>query len=333
MTFPRPLLAVEALQTSFKTESGKIRVLDGVSFYIKEGETLGVVGESGCGKSITALSIMRLLPLPAGHIDGGKILFDGVDLLGLPIEEMYKIRGHHISMIFQEPMTALNPVIRVEDQLAESYHLHFSKMDDTQIHQNIIDGLEKVGISDPASRAQAYPHQLSGGIRQRVMIAMALAHHPRLLIADEPTTALDVTIQAQILALIKERQRDLGMALMLITHDLGVVAQTCDRIAVMYSGRIVETADTQELFRQPKHPYTLGLLQSIPRLDRPSKKELKVITGMVPDLYNLPAGCRFHPRCPFASEVCRTRPPESQEISSGHHVACFNQEKVHATTS
>jgi oligopeptide/dipeptide ABC transporter ATP-binding protein len=282
-----------------------------------------LVGESGSGKSITALSVMRLLPQPSGRITGGEVLFKGRNLLSLPIEEMHSIRGRRIAMIFQEPMTALNPVHRIGLQLAEVYNLHFPQMDKAAVRQACLDMLEKVGIPAPEKRFYEYPHQLSGGMRQRVMIAMALACKPDILIADEPTTALDVTIQAQILSLMQDLQREIGMSIILITHDLGVVARMCDEVVVMYAGRAVEESGVHELFRQPRHPYSRGLLDSIPKLEHAPKSELSVIRGAVPTLNNMPSGCRFRDRCNYAIDDCARIIPPLEETDAGHRAACI----------
>lgn len=325
---PGTILSIKNLVTTFDTEDGILRAVDGVSFEVKKGKTLGIVGESGCGKSVTSLSIMRLLPKPSGNIEAGEILFDSVDLVKLPADEMRNIRGRRISMIFQEPMTALNPVHRVGRQLQEVFRLHFPKMSVDEMNTSAIELLRKVGIPAPEKRMLEYPHQQSGGMRQRVMIAMALACGPEVLIADEPTTALDVTIQAQILDLMMSLQKESGMSIILITHDLGVIAETCDDVVVMYAGKIAESASVSELFKSPKHPYTIGLLHSIPRLSTPPKVQLNTIEGMVPDLKDLPEGCRFKNRCPFATDTCAEKPPPLEEISDGHKVACFNWKEV-----
>ena len=323
------ILKVDQLVTSFSTEQGVVRAVDGVSFAVKNGKTLGIVGESGCGKSVTSLSVMRLLPKPSGQITSGSILFEGKDLTQISPDEMRKIRGNRISMIFQEPMTALNPVHPVGKQLKEVFQLHFSKMKPPEIHQAAIKLLNKVGIPEPEQRMNEYPHQQSGGMRQRLMIAMALACSPDLLIADEPTTALDVTIQAQILTLMKSLQEETGMAIILITHDLGVIAETCDDVIVMYAGQIVESAAAIDLFRFPCHPYTKGLLESIPRLDTPNKQKLKTIEGMVPDLRDLPTGCRFQNRCAYASTQCSEQVPPRETVGSAHQVACYHWKEIH----
>ena len=326
-----PILKVDKLVTSFDTEHGVLRAVDGVSFGVKKGKTLGIVGESGCGKSVTSLSIMRLLPKPSGKIESGEISFDGLNIAKLSPEEMRSIRGKRISMIFQEPMTALNPVHRVGKQLQEVYRLHFPEMSADEILQASVHQLQKVGIPEPELRINEYPHQQSGGMRQRVMIAMALACGPEILIADEPTTALDVTIQAQILDLMQELQNESGMSIILITHDLGVIAETCDDVVVMYAGHIVESAPVHNLFNSPSHPYTKGLLQAIPRLTSPGKRQLNTIEGMVPDLKDLPKGCRFQNRCPFATEICSQSPPPAEYIEEHHTVACFNWQEVNRT--
>jgi peptide/nickel transport system ATP-binding protein len=315
------LLQVRNLQTSFFTPEGEVRAIDGVSFEIGEGKTLGLVGESGCGKSVTSLSIMRLIPSPPGKIVGGEILYRDRDLLKLNNEEMRKIRGNEISMIFQEPMTSLNPVFTVGNQIGEAIRLH-QGLSKKATRQKTIQMLRLVKIADPESRVDAYPHQLSGGMRQRVMIAMALSCNPSLLIADEPTTALDVTIQAQILELMKELQQEIGMALLLITHDLGVVAEQADDVAIMYAGKIVERSNTRAIFTHPFHPYTVGLLNSLPGAGLLKKKRLNAIPGVVPSPLNLPSGCRFRDRCPRAADLCAQTEPQLVEKERGHTVAC-----------
>ena len=318
------ILKVRDLVTAFDTEAGLIRAVEGVSFGVRKGETLGLVGESGCGKSVTALSIMRLLPKPTGNIMNGRIIFNGKDIVSLPAEEMHHIRGFGISMIFQEPMTALNPVHRIGDQIGEVFQLHYPEMDEKEIVDQSVEMLKKVGIPEPVRRMEEYPHQLSGGMRQRVMIAMALAGKPDILIADEPTTALDVTIQAQILNLIKALQQETDMAVIFITHALGVIAEVCDEVLVMYAGTVAEQASAVELFGNPKHPYTQGLLTSIPRLEGKRKTELSTISGMVPSLYDLPDGCRFQNRCPYAMSACETEPPALRVVGNPDHVAsCY----------
>jgi peptide/nickel transport system ATP-binding protein len=306
------LLEIRDLVTEFRTEHGPLRAVDGVSFDIPRGKTLGVVGESGCGKSVTALSVMRLIPNPPGRILEGSIRYDGIDLLDLPDEEMRRIRGNKISMIFQEPMTSLNPVFTTGDQVAEAVRLHQGKSK-AEALKVAIEMFQLVGIPSPEERVHNYPHQMSGGMRQRVMIAMALACKPDLLIADEPTTALDVTIQAQILDLLSRLQNELGMSILLITHDLGVVAETCDEVVVMYAGKVVERAKTQTLFESPRHHYTAGLLRSVPGFGPAgdaTEGRLQEIKGMVPALHELPVGCRYQDRCPAVQSRCREEEPE-----------------------
>jgi oligopeptide/dipeptide ABC transporter ATP-binding protein len=316
------LLQVQNLQTSFFTPEGEVRAVDGVSFEIGEGKTLGLVGESGCGKSVTSLSIMRLISSPPGEIVGGEIYYRGRDLLKLNKEEMRKIRGNEISMIFQEPMTSLNPVFTIGNQIGEAIQLH-QGLGKRETRAKTIEMLRLVKIADPESRVDSYPHQLSGGMRQRVMIAMALSCNPNLLVADEPTTALDVTIQAQILELIKELQQRMGMALLLITHDLGVVAERADEVAIMYAGKIVERASAQAIFARPLHPYTVGLLNSLPGTGGKKKKRLDAIPGVVPSPLDLPSGCRFRDRCPKAAGICAEAEPLLAEKEQGHPVACY----------
>jgi oligopeptide/dipeptide ABC transporter ATP-binding protein len=315
------LIQVEKLKTYFFTEDGVVPALDGVDFHIDKGETVGIVGESGCGKSVTALSIMRLIPPGIGKIVEGDILFEGKSLLAKSEDEMRKIRGNDISMIFQEPMTSLNPVYTVGDQIAEAVALH-QKLDKQAARGKAVDMLRLVGIPLPEKRVNEYPHQLSGGMRQRVMIAMALSCGPKLLIADEPTTALDVTIQAQILQLMKNLKKDMNTAIMLITHDLGVVAEMAQRIIVMYAGKIVEEGDVRSIFHNPLHPYTEGLLKSIPSIDR-EKERLHVIEGMVPNPRFMPTGCRFHPRCPYAMDKCRETEPPVTYLGVNRRVSCW----------
>ncbi|MDM8551162.1 dipeptide ABC transporter ATP-binding protein [Desulfobacterales bacterium HSG2] len=315
------ILDIKNLVTAFDTESGRIRAVDDVSFQVKKGQTLGIVGESGCGKSVTSLSIMRLLPKPAGVIESGQILFRDIDIARIDANKMHKIRGNRISMIFQEPMTALNPVHRIGKQIGEVFRLHYPEMEKKDIRKESVEILRKVGIPDPEKRIEEYPHQISGGMRQRIMIAMALVCKPDILIADEPTTALDVTIQAQILELMKALQRETGMTIIFITHDLGVIAEICDEVVVMYAGKLAETAPIKELFSHPKHPYTAGLLSSIPRLENPRKAKMNVIRGMVPSLHELPEGCRFQNRCPKAEAICKTE-PEMKSVGKDHFVSC-----------
>jgi oligopeptide/dipeptide ABC transporter ATP-binding protein len=318
------LLEIQALQTHFLTDAGTVRAVEGVSLRVRKGETLGIVGESGCGKSVTALSVLRLIPNPPGKIVGGRILLEGRNLLDLPENEMRKVRGGSISMIFQEPMTSLNPVFTVGDQIAEGIRLH-QGLSKREAWNKAIDMLRIVRIPDAERRVKEYPHQMSGGMRQRVMIAMALSCNPHLLIADEPTTALDVTIQAQILDLLNQLKSELGMAVMLITHDLGVVADTAARVVVMYAGRVVEEAPVTELFKNPLHPYTQGLLNSMPRIEKAERRpRLQAIPGMVPDLLDLPQGCKFQARCPKVFEACRGTEPELKAVGSADHfVRCF----------
>jgi peptide/nickel transport system ATP-binding protein len=319
------VLEVKGLQTVFFTNSGLFKAVDDVSFEVRRGETLAIVGESGCGKSVTALSIMRLVPDPPGRIVGGTIRLEGTDLLGLDEASMREIRGNRISMIFQEPMTSLNPVMRIGDQITEAVRLH-RDMTAKQAWERAIEMLRLVRIPEPARRVKEYPHQLSGGMRQRAMIAMAMACRPALLIADEPTTALDVTIQAQILALMLDLQKELGMGLMLITHDLGVVAQTAQRVIVMYAGKKVEEADVYSLFANPLHPYTRGLMASIPAVPTAHTRHevrLAEIPGTVPSLTRLPVGCAFAPRCSLAIDRCRESYPPLQDWGGGHLAACW----------
>ncbi|MGH7786396.1 MAG: ABC transporter ATP-binding protein [Candidatus Binatia bacterium] len=315
------LLEIRDLRTSFVTAAGTAHAVDGVSLSLEAGATLGLVGESGCGKTMTALSIMRLVPAP-GRIAGGSIEFDGQDVLALAEPAMRALRGGRIGMIFQEPMTALNPVFTVGDQIDEAIRLHRT-IDRRAARAETVELLRLVEMAEPEQRAAAYPHQLSGGMRQRVMIAMALACAPRLLIADEPTTALDVTIQAQILDLLAELQRRLGMALLLVTHDLGIVAERADHVAIMYAGRVVEQGRAADVFRQPLHPYTRGLLDSIPRIGAARRRRLDAIPGVVPDLLHLPSGCRFRDRCRLAIEACAAADPALVEHAPGHTAACI----------
>jgi oligopeptide/dipeptide ABC transporter ATP-binding protein len=315
------LLEVHALRTSFDGERGEVRAVDGVSFSLGRGRTLGIVGESGCGKSVTALSIMGLVPQPPGRIAGGEILFEGRDLLKLSVGDLRDLRGDQLAMIFQEPMTSLNPAFPVGDQVAEALLRH-RKLSKNDAQTQAIEMLRRVRMPTPERRADDYPHQLSGGMRQRVMIAMALACNPRLLIADEPTTALDVTIQAQILELMRALRAELGTAIILITHDLGVIAELADDVIVMYAGQVIERCSVERLFAEPQHPYTIGLLGSIPRLQL-EQERLSAIEGFVPDAAALPGGCRFHPRCPFAVEKCRQEVPPLAEVTKDHHAACW----------
>jgi len=319
------VIEVKNLRTSFKTSEGLFYAVDDVSFKVEEGKTLGVVGESGCGKSVTSLSIMRLIPNPPGKIEGGEILFKGKNLLTLSNDEMRQIRGNQIGMIFQEPMTSLNPVFTVGNQIAESIHIHNRDLSRKELREKTLHMLKLVGIPSPETRIDNYPHQLSGGMRQRIMIAMALSCNPQLLIADEPTTALDVTIQAQILDLIKKLQKEFKTALILITHDLGVVAETCDNVAVMYAGRIIEEGTAEDIFNHPKHPYTKGLLNSVPHFETSQRrKRLETIPGIVPSLANLPQGCRFQARCTFVTEECKKIDPPLSKIEKDHRAACYH---------
>jgi oligopeptide/dipeptide ABC transporter ATP-binding protein len=317
------ILKVDHLVAAFDTENGRLRAVDDVSFELSRGRILGLVGESGCGKSVTALSIMRLLPKPAGILEQGRVLYNGVDIAMLPAAKMHEIRGRHLSMIFQEPMTALNPVHKIGKQIAEVFALHRPDLSSDRIRKAALDMLNRVGIPEPLARMNEYPHQVSGGMRQRVMIGMALAGKPDILIADEPTTALDVTIQAQILDLILDLQRQNGMAVIFITHDLGVVAEICDDVVVMYAGKVVESASVQEIFQNPGHPYTQGLLASILGLKTRPKSQLQVIAGTVPSLADLPAGCRFQNRCPYVMAICIASPPELYPVGPEHLARCF----------
>ncbi len=321
-----PVLSVRDLHTHFPTPQGMSRAVDGVSFEVHPGETLAIVGESGCGKSVTSLSIMGLVPRPGFHPQG-EVLFQGRDLLKLKEAERCRLRGAELAMIFQEPMTSLNPILRVGTQVGEVLR-HHKGLSRAEARQAAVELLDRVGIPDPARRVDDHPHQMSGGMKQRVMIAMALACRPRLLIADEPTTALDVTVQAQILMLLKRLQVAENMGVVLITHDLGVVAEVADRVVVMYAGRVVESAPAEELFRRPRHPYTLGLFRSLPRVTGP-RERLATIPGMVPRATQYPAGCRFRGRCSFATDVCAQEPPLT-EVSLGHRVACQRLEAVDA---
>ncbi len=315
------LLEVENLHTYFQVDGGEFRAVEGVSFQVESGRTLGIVGESGCGKSVTSLSVMGLLAKPAGRIAQGAIRFDGTDLLALPDAAMRDLRGNRLAMIFQEPMTSLNPAYTIGDQIMEGLQRH-RNLSPAEARAQAIEMLRRVRIPAPEQRVDDYPHKLSGGMRQRAMIAMALACGPQLLIADEPTTALDVTVQAQILDLLRDLQRDFGTAIMLISHDLGVIAEMADSVAVMYAGRVVEEAPVAALFDAPQHPYTIGLLGSIPRLET-EQERLAAIEGSVPDPMNPPQGCRFHPRCPFADAECLQAEPALRDMAPGHRVACW----------
>ncbi len=320
------LLDIKGLSTYFHMETSIAKAVEDVSFYIDSGETLGLVGESGCGKSVTALSIMRLIPSPPGKIEKGRILFRNRELISLSKAEMRKVRGNDIAMIFQEPMTSLNPVFTIGSQIIEAVILH-QEVGKKEARNRTVEMLKLVGISDPGQRIDEYPHQLSGGMRQRAMIAMALSCNPDLLIADEPTTALDVTIQAQIMGLIAKLKDEFNMSILLITHDLGVVAESTERMAVMYAGRIVEEGTTPDIFADPGHPYTKGLIKSVPRLDI-LQDRLSVIEGTVPDAADLPTGCPFNPRCPLADKRCREELPELKIIKNTHKARCFYSDKV-----
>jgi oligopeptide/dipeptide ABC transporter ATP-binding protein len=323
-----PLLEVRALHTEFRTGAGLVRAVDGISYTVEHGETVAIVGESGSGKSVGALSILRLIPDPPGRITGGEILFDGKDLRGLSEAEMREIRGRDIGMVFQEPMTSLNPVLTIARQITETLEQH-QGADRQTAERRALDLLEMVGIADPKRRLRQYPHQLSGGMRQRVMIAVALACNPKLIIADEPTTALDVTIQAQILELMKSLTRKLGVAQIIITHNLGVVARYASRVNVMYAGRIVEAGSAEAIYHNPRHPYTMALLKSVPRLDQPRRARLDPVDGQPPDLTRLDGGCSFRPRCRFAVEQCAAaRPPLAAVGEPGHFSACFRSAEL-----
>ncbi len=323
------LLEIRNLTTSFFIEEGELKAVHDVSFKLPKGKTLGIVGESGCGKSVTALSIMRLIAEPPGKIVAGQIFYRGVDLTQIPLSEMRNIRGNKISMIFQEPMTSLNPVFTIGNQIEEAIALH-QDLNPKEVKNKTIEMLELVGIPEPARRAKDYPHQLSGGMRQRVMIAMALSCEPELLIADEPTTALDVTIQAQILDLLRKLQKELGMSIMMITHDLGVIAEMADEVIVMYAGKIVEQASVEEIFERPLHPYTVGLLKSIPSLQMAGGKihRLETIPGMVPNILELTGGCSFEERCFLRVPHCKQEEPQLREIVPHHWVSCFESERI-----
>ncbi len=319
------ILSINNLETTFTTDEGDVKVLDGISFDIVKGKTVGIVGESGCGKSVTAASIMGLLPHPYGKITSGSILYKGKDLVCMEPEELYQTRGKEISMIFQDPMTALNPVHTIGKQLCEVFDLHRPEYSKRQQKTAAIEMLKQVGIPAAEERMNVYPHELSGGMRQRVMIAIALACKPDILIADEPTTALDVTVQAQILDLMSDMQKQSNMATILITHDMGVVAESCDEVVVMYAGHVVEKADVFTLFASPKHPYTQGLLKSIPRIDGISKSTLGTIAGSVPSLREMPSGCRFRNRCQYQTEQCAQSIPKLTSVGTNHNVSCFLQ--------
>lgn len=321
------LLEVENLYTQFDTSAGTVRAVDGISYTVDEGETVGIVGESGCGKSVGALSVLRLIPEPPGRIASGNIRFAGKDVLALSDAEIRAVRGGQISMVFQEPMTSLNPVLTIGQQLCEGMELHL-KISPDAAQARAVELLDMVGISEAARRLQQYPHHLSGGMRQRVMIALALSCKPKLIIADEPTTALDVTIQAQILELMRELTKRFGVALVIITHNLGVVARYADRVNVMYAGKIVESGTASDIYHRPVHPYTLGLLRSIPRMDRPRGERLIPIEGQPPDLTRKIEGCAYRPRCSFAVERCARETPPLEAVASGHSSACFEKARL-----
>jgi oligopeptide/dipeptide ABC transporter ATP-binding protein len=321
------LLEVRDLRTTFQTSAGVVRAVDGVSWDVQEGETVALVGESGCGKSVSALSIMRLVAEPAGRIEAGEIVYKGRDLLKLSEPQMEQVRGREIAMVFQEPMTSLNPVLSIGRQLTEGLEIHL-KMTPARARARAIELLGMVGIPDPGRRLAQYPHHFSGGMRQRMMIAMALACNPSLILADEPTTALDVTIQAQILELMRDLSRRLGVAMLIITHNLGVVARYADRVNVMYAGRIIEQAAAREIYANPRHPYTLGLLHSVPRLDEPRRARLDPIQGQPPDLTRLPPGCAFAPRCAYRVERCAAEVPPLEPVASGHSSACWESRRL-----
>jgi oligopeptide transport system ATP-binding protein len=322
-----PLLQVTDLKTHFFTDDGVVKAVDGISYDVQPGEIVGLVGESGCGKTVSALSILRLIPDPPGKIVGGEIIFEGDDLLKASEEEIRHVRGNRIAIIFQEPMTSLNPVLTIGRQITESLELHL-KMDRRSATKRAVELMEMVGIPEAKARISDYPHQFSGGMRQRAMIAMALSCNPKLLLADEPTTALDVTIQAQILELLTRLTHELGTAVVIITHNLGVVARYADRVSVMYAGKIVESAVAGELYSNPHHPYTLGLLKSVPRLDQARKERLEPIEGFPPDLIHMPQGCAFRPRCKFAVQKCEDEEPPLLQVAGEHYSACWEWPRV-----
>jgi oligopeptide transport system ATP-binding protein len=317
-----PLLEVKDLKTRFFTQDGVVEAVNGISYTLEEGETLGVVGESGCGKSVSMLSIMRLIPDPPGKIVGGEVLFEGRDLLTMPIPEIRQVRGNKIAMVFQDPMTSLHPVLPIEQQVSEALELHMG-MDSKQARRRTVELLERVGIPQAEERVDDYPHQFSGGMRQRVMIAMALSCNPQILIADEPTTALDVTVQAQIVELVKRLRDEAGMAVIWITHNLGVIAELADKVIVMYAGYIVEMAPVEDLYSNPQHPYTMLLLRAVPRLDAERYERLQAIEGLPPDLLALPEGCPFAARCDYVKERCLERMPSLRPVGDEHYIACW----------
>lgn len=320
------VLQVKDLRTHFFTPEGVVKAVDGISYDVKEGETMALVGESGCGKSVSALSVMRLIPNPPGRIVAGQVILNDKDLLKLDSEEMRRIRGKEIAMVFQEPMTCLNPVLTIGRQLTETMEAHLN-LNRGEVKRRAEEGLKRVGIPSPERRLSQYPHQFSGGMRQRVMIAMALSCNPKLILADEPTTALDVTIQAQILELLKELTRNLGVAMIIITHNLGIVARYADRVNVMYAGKVIESGLAEEIYHHPLHPYVLGLLRSVPRLDEPRKGKLETIDGQPPDMAHLPQGCSFVTRCKFAEEKCGFEVPALKDLGQGHLCACWKAEE------
>ncbi len=322
-----PLLQVRDLRTSFFTDEGEVKAVNGVSYDVEAGETLGLVGESGCGKSVSALSLLRLIASPPGKILGGEVIFEGEDLLKVDESEIRHVRGNKIAMIFQEPMTSLNPVLTIGKQLTEALELHMD-MDAASAMNRAVQLLDMVGISEAENRVKDYPHQFSGGMRQRVMIAMALSCNPKLLLADEPTTALDVTIQAQVLEILARLSRELGTSVIIITHNLGVVARYADRVNVMYAGRIIEMAPAKTLYAKPRHPYTVGLLSSVPRLDQERRTKLEVIEGVPPDLISMGTGCSFYDRCHYRADRCVEESPELAQVEDGHRVACWEWQRV-----
>jgi oligopeptide transport system ATP-binding protein len=324
-----PLLQVKDLKTYFFTDDGVVKAVDGISYDLEEGETLGLVGESGCGKSVSALSVLRLIPTPPGKIVGGEVIYEGEDLLQVGEQEIRHVRGNRIAMVFQEPMTSLNPVLTISRQLTEALELH-QKMDQASAQRRAVQLLEMVGIPEADTRIDDYPHQFSGGMRQRVMISMALSCNPKVLLADEPTTALDVTIQAQVLEILARLSREMGTAVVIITHNLGVVARYADRVNVMYAGRIVESASARKVYGEPRHPYTVGLLRSVPRLDQARRSKLEVIEGVPPDLINMPQGCSFYPRCTFRTDRCAEDMPTLTAVDDTHHSACWEWQAVAA---
>ena len=327
MDIAEKILEVNNLQTFFYVQDGELRAVDGLTYHLNKGESIGIVGESACGKSVSAMSIMRLIPYPPGVIVGGEVIFKGQDLLQVSEEEMREIRGNRIAMIFQEPTTSLNPVLTVKLQLSEALQLHRG-LDSEAAGEEAVKLLQLVGIADADRKIEGYPYQFSGGMQQRIMIAMALSCNPELLIADEPTTSVDVTVQAQLLELIDNLRSQFGTAVILITHNLGIVARYVDRVNVMYAGRLMETAATEEIYGNPSHPYTMGLLMSVPRLDLPRSQKLSVIDGLPPNLARLPKGCPFSPRCTYAIDLCLEEKPELEEVGKDHYSACFRSKEL-----